>query len=692
MALNSFPGAPGQIRSATLAVAVALLLTACEGDDGANGAPGAAGTPGNDGAAGFNALTSTIEIPVGDAQCPGGGLALQSGLDSNRNGTLDLAEVQTTTTITCETSNIAFTLSVLHANDGESKVISDSDFGGLDRFGALVLRLRHEATAFDPGNSTPRGAITVTSGDNFLASPAITAGFDNHDAGGRVYDAIALDYLGFDAMAIGNHDLDFGPDRMADFIGDHVGSQVPFLSANLDFSNETAELQALAASGRIAASVVVETAGEQVGIIGATTERLPFISSPRDIIIGDVATAVQAEIDALTAVGVDKIVLISHLQSIDEELALVAGLTGGIDIVIAGGGDELLANDDDRLVPGDTASGAYPLIATDADGREVPVVTTSGDYEYVGRLVVHFDYNGEIVEIDDASGVVRVAGGAEPDAVLPDAFIRQQVVEPVAAFQADLAANLIVTPASCEVDLDGTRGSVTNPPFAIVTPGVRNSETNEGSLIADALLWQGQQLAAGFGAPVPVVGLQNGGGIRNNDVIPCASAGLNELDTFDMVPFSNFVSIIEIPRAQFKEVMENAVSRIENGDGRFAQVAGFSFTFDRDGTAQLLDAEGNVTTPGSRIVDLALDDGTVIVANGVVQAGADVAIATIDFLARGGDQYPYRGAAFTNVGVSYQQAVLNYVVAPTADGGLEGAILAADYPEGGSGRIIDVTP
>lgn len=673
---------PGHIRKIALALSAVLLLTACDGDDGDDGAAGSDG---------LNSLTNTVEIPVGDEQCPGGGLVLESGLDANRNGLLDSDEVQSTSTISCETSSVAFTLSILHANDGESKVVSDGDFGGLDRFATVVLQLRQEATAFDPANRTPRGAITVTSGDNFLASPAITAGFENHDAGGRIYDAIALDYIGFDAMAIGNHDLDFGPDRMADFISDHVGSQVPFLSANLDFSNETAELQSLVAAGRIASSVVVETAGEEVGIIGATTEGLPFISSPRDIIIGDVATAVQAEIDALTAAGIDKIVLVSHLQSISEELGLIAGLTGGIDIVIAGGGDELLANDDDLLVPGDTPSGVYPLLATDADGREVPVVTTAGNYEYVGRLVVHFDFNGEIVEIDEVSGPVRVAGGAEADAVLPDAFVKQQVVEPVEAFQANLAANLIVPAANCEVDLDGRRGAVSSAPYAIITPGVRNSETNEGSLIADALLWQGRKLAAGFGAPVPLVGLQNGGGIRNDDIIPCSTAGLTELDTFDMVPFANFVSIIQVPREQFKEVMENAVSRIENGDGRFAQVAGFSFTFDRDGTAQLLDADGNVTTPGNRIVDLTLDDGTVIVANGTVQPGADIPIATIDFLARGGDQYPYRGAAFTNVGVSYQQAVLNYVVAPTADGGLEGAVLATGYPEDGSGRITDVT-
>jgi hypothetical protein len=82
------------------------------------------------------------------------------------------------------------------------------------------------------------------------------------------------------------------------------------------------------------------------------------------------------------------------------------------------------------------------------------------------------------------------------------------------------------------------------------------------------------------------------------------------------------------------------------------------------------------------VVDVTLDDGSVIVAAGVVVDGAALNIATIDFLARGGDQYPYRGAPFTNVGATYQQALANYIV-----DGLGGEITAADYPEGGEGRI-----
>jgi 5'-nucleotidase/UDP-sugar diphosphatase len=237
----------------------------------------------------------------------------------------------------------------------------------------------------------------------------------------------------------------------------------------------------------------------------------------------------------------------------------------------------------------------------------------------------------------------------------------------VVEYLEDLATNVIGT---SEVDLDGIRGHV------------RTEETNEGNLIADALRWQATELAGDYGVAVPDVALQNGGGIRNDSVIEAGD--ITELDTYDMVPFANYVSVVEdIPPDQFKEIMENAVSRVEFGDGRFAQVSGFTLVWDAAGTPQVLDADGNVVTPGTRVQDIELDDSTDIVQAGTVVPGApSVTIATIDFLARGGDQYPYRGAPFTSVGVSYQQALMNYIV-----DGLGGVIATGDYPEGGEGRI-----
>ena len=556
-----------------------------------------------------------------------------------------------------------FTLTLLHNNDGESQLLpsDDGNVGGVARFVARLRELQREGRR-EPG---PSAVVTVSSGDNFLAGPQFQASLDK---GVPFYDSIAANRARYDAMAIGNHEFDFGPDVLADYIRGVRG--VPFLSANLDVSPEP-RLAALERRGRIAPSTVVGRGAERVGIIGATTPLLRAISSPRDVVVDpEVAAAIQGQVTRLEGLGVDKIVLISHLQSLQEDLALVPQLDG-VDIVVAGGGDELLANADDPLLPGDQAVGSYPTIAADIDGTQVPVVTTSGSYRYIGRLVADFDRHGNLLGVDDArSGPIRISGPNLPDVVEPDPVTQQRVVEPVTAYLAGLAENVI---AQTEVPLDGLRTSI------------RTQETNEGNLVADALLSEATRLAPDFGAPAPDVALQNGGGMRDDEVVP--PGPITELKTFDILPFSNFVAVVpEVSRETFKELLENAVSRVEAVDGRFAQIAGFRFTYDPAGQAQVIDpVTGAITTPGTRVQDVTLDDGTVIVAGGQVQPGPALNVATIDFLARGGDQYPFGGLPFTTLGVSYQQALRNYLTGP-----LGGVVTAAQYPAGGEGRITTV--
>jgi 5'-nucleotidase len=573
--------------------------------------------------------------------------------------------------------HVSIWLTILHNNDGESQLINRGsgleDFGGVARFKTLVDELRADGLSYShfPYNiPAKKGVLMLSSGDNFLAGPEFNASLEK---GVPYYDTIAMDHIGYNAVAIGNHDFDFNPDVLANFIEGYELTMPPYLSSNLIFDEEP-RLKALEDAGRIADSTIVRFGRNRIGIIGATTPALRFISSPRDVIVmDDVAAAVQAEVDYLTAQEVGIIILISHLQSIEEDLAL-APMLDGVDIMIAGGGDEILANESDLLIPGDEGNiyGPYPMWATDMDGTMVPVVTTAGNYAYVGQLVAGFDRYGELLLIDEKnSGPNRVAGGDNVDAVAPDPTLMERVVDPIVEFLSDLASTVIGT---SEVDLDGVRQSV------------RTMETNEGNLIADSLFWTAEQLAADFGTSLPDVALQNGGGIRNDSVI--AAGDITELDTFDMVPFANFVSVVEgISREQFKEILENAVSRVEFGDGRFAQVSGFSYSYDPAGTAQVLDADGNVTSAGTRVWDVMLNDGTMIVDDGVVQPGDALSVATIDFLARGGDQYPFRGAEFTTLGVTYQQALSNYI-----RNGLSGLISAADYPEGGEGRITTVSP
>jgi hypothetical protein len=84
-----------------------LLLVACEGDDGIDGLDGTDGTDG------FNSLVATREIPKGDADCLGGGTAIDSGLDTNRNDILDPEEVTATEILECL---VAPMIRALHAS------------------------------------------------------------------------------------------------------------------------------------------------------------------------------------------------------------------------------------------------------------------------------------------------------------------------------------------------------------------------------------------------------------------------------------------------------------------------------------------------------------------------------------------------------------------------------------------------
>ncbi|MEM8545981.1 MAG: 5'-nucleotidase, partial [Cyanobacteria bacterium P01_H01_bin.119] len=204
--------------------------------------------------------------------------------------------------------------------------------------------------------------------------------------------------------------------------------------------------------------------------------------------------------------------------------------------------------------------------------------------------------------------------------------------------------------------------------------GVRNDirtiETNIGNLVSDALLWQAEQLIDSF--DTPLIGVQNGGGIRNSNTFEPGEV-ISIADTINILPFANFVTVVEdIDPAQLLAFFENAVSNVEGVDGRFAQVSGVKVGFDLE------------SDPFSRIVSITLDDGTEIVKNGQLVDGAPtIAIATNSFSARGGDDYPIGDNPRTQLPVSYQEALANYI-----SDELGGTITAEDYPAGGEGRLF----
>ena len=304
-------------------------------------------------------------------------------------------------------------------------------------------------------------------------------------------------------------------------------------------------------------------------------------------------------------------------------------------------------------------------------------VTTAGSYRYVGRLVTRFGEDDNLLPggagvNEQRSRMVRVADASLPDGVERDAFLIENVEEPVADFVSELAETVVGT---SQVALEGRR------------PAIRVEETNLGNLMSDALRSAAEDRAAEFGIDdsVPFVGLQNGGGIRNDTLIPAGD--ITRLDTFGIAPFPNFVSVVEdVSPAELKLLLENAYSGVERVDGRFAHLSNLRVEVDLDRAPQTHDDDAQVVDEGDRVRNAWLDDDTQIIEDGEPAAGApDIHIATIDFLARGGDQYPFPDPedGFTTVGVAYEQALSRHIIEE-----LGGVISAADYPEGGEGRIV----
>jgi 2',3'-cyclic-nucleotide 2'-phosphodiesterase (5'-nucleotidase family)/endonuclease/exonuclease/phosphatase family metal-dependent hydrolase len=497
-----------------------------------------------------------------------------------------------------------YRLYVLHNNDGESDLLpDDSGAGSISRFGQLVIDQKQTLE-----RTRRQGAIALTAGDNFLASPEFTASLEK---GVPFYDSIALGHIPYDAFTIGNHEFDFGPEVLADFITGVEGcEETPFISANLVFDDEPS-LDALVDDGCITPSTVVSRDGRDIGIIGLTTPDLREVSSPGDVeILTNLAEIANAEAEQMTEQGIELILVASHLQDIDNEVALAAQLSNVDAIIGGGGGEELTA----------------PRTAVTADGMTIPIVTVPGDYFDVGKLMLEFDEDGNLT--DFAWQLLDVTG------TLPqNQFLLDEVETPVAEFVAVLDETVV---AASEVGLNGVRDDV------------RTRETNVGNLLSDSFVLVAQDRAAEFGVTLdgPIVGLQNGGGIRNDSVIGPGEITL--LDTFDIAPFANFVAVItDVSPADLVAAVEHGISALPDSAGSFGQWSGLVVEYDP------------AADPGSRVVDLTIN-GIPYVVNGVLLDGlAPVDLATIDFLAAGNDGYDmFESYEFTSLGTSYQQSLV----------------------------------
>jgi 5'-nucleotidase len=427
--------------------------------------------------------------------------------------------------------------------------------------------------------------------------------------GGTVYynlyrgqaDIYFMEQLGYEAMCPGNHEFDHGAEAFSAFM-DSV--DFPVVCANVDFSNEE-NVDIIPVPW-----VIIEKNGERYGIFGLLTQETAEIASPgENIKINDPIAAAREAVAELQQQGITKIIALTH-QGWQDDLNLAAAVEG-IDIIIG--------------AHSATVPETYPEVISSHD---VPtLVVQGGDYrEYLGRLDVVFDksgvlksWNGELVKIDDAI--------AEDVAIAEILAVLQQ---PISEMMTDVIGQTAVF-------LDGENENI------------RSGETNLGNMIADAVLAK----VKAAGADIAIV---NSGGIR----VSVPAGDITHEKLMEVLPFENYLILIDITGEQLVAALENGVSQAEELKGRFPQIAGFRFTWNSGSEA------------GNRIVSVEIQTESRYVP---LDMAATYRIVINDYLYSGGDGYTVfkDGDNYINASFTYFEIMLDYLknnspVAPQVEG------------------------
>ena len=422
-----------------------------------------------------------------------------------------------------------YTLTVLHTNDVNARVLQFHQYGiSCDEedaaagkcFGGVARR----ATKVDEIRAEGGNLILVDAGDQFQG----TLFYNEYkgEAAQRFMNA-----LGYDAMAVGNHEFDDGPGVLGSFIR---GADFPVLSANIDVTQEPK------LAGLVKPYTVLEVGGEKIGLIGCTVEDTGNLSRPGpNVVFNSIETSVAAAVLELEGVGVNKIVLLSH-TGFDRDKQLAAAVDG-IDVIVSGHVNTYLSNTDED------AEGPYPVVVDSPSGNPVLIVSDFTWGKYLGRLDVTFDANGVSVSWQGNPITLDASVPQDPD-ILAEALALN---EPLEALRSELIG-------SAAVDLDGDRDSC------------RFGECNVGNMITDAVM----RTTAAEGTEIAYL---NGGSIRAS--IPAGDVSRG--DVLEVLPFGNTITTLEMTGADVWLALENGVSRAENpeneGTGRFLQVAGLRY-------------------------------------------------------------------------------------------------------------------
>lgn len=414
------------------------------------------------------------------------------------------------------------TISIVHVNDTHGRIEENEKNGEL---GFAKLK-----TYFDNRNSN-NNALLLNAGDVVHGTTFATI-----SRGESVIDV--MNQMGFDAMAAGNHDFNYGYQRLVEL---NNRANFPILAANVINQD---------GSHIIDSDKIIEIDGVKVGIFGLATEETKTKSSPANTegltFVNTIETA-QNEVTNLRNQGAQIIICLSHLgedKESKETSTMIAENVEGIDLIIDGHSHTELQN-----------------------GR------------YVGNTLIaqakaHGYFIGDVtLLLDKDNKIVAKSASLKPYARMKHLYANKETLAQIEAVSNENKKVLDQNVGQTSVDLEGAREMV------------RTRETNLGNYITDAMI-------KATGADVAIT---NGGGIRDS----ISAGNITKGDVLTVFPFTNFAVTLEVPGSVIKEALEHGLTDAPNSAGKFPQISGMMVKYDS--TRQAGDRVTEITIAGEAI-------------------------------------------------------------------------------------------
>ena len=396
----------------------------------------------------------------------------------------------------------------------------------------------------DAINQSDTAYTAMVSIGDFLQGAMVGA----YSHGQYIIDIMKL--MNYDAITLGNHELDYGVSQMKDLLS-KVNTTV--VCANFfDYG----------AAQPYYAPYVIHTYGEkQVAFVGVCTSEAMFADQFAffdkedhqlyDLKKDEVTPLVQQAVDNALRRGADYVVLLAHLGEAGSENGIssyeLVSKTKGIDVVLDGHSHSTIERHD----------------VCNLDGRPVNVTQTGTQFAHVGKLLITQDG--------------RMTTTLIPASEIPyeNATVTAAINDVKAKMEAAVGRQIATTDYALEIG--GAGGNM-----------VRSGNSNLADLVTDAC-------CATMGTRI---GLMNGGGIRSSIPAGVITYG----DVISALPFDNRLCKIEATGAELLTMLRRSTAKCPEGDGTFPQVSGMRYTIhtashtvsdvevlDEDGTYRPID-------------------------------------------------------------------------------------------------------